>query len=129
MLRKNRSLVERIGIAVALFLAACALHFVWNSPWLVELVRGLSVTDLLPYLIIKGLPALVLLSMLDGFARRREVVWFDDALRTEGALVPPDDLAVVIACTADPGAPDVEMYVPMFERPAPRWTPPPRWPS
>jgi hypothetical protein len=72
-----------------------AFHSFWNSPLLNDMVKGDGFSDAVPLYIVKGLPGLLLVSTLVWFARRREVVWFDDALRTEAALVPSDDLTAL----------------------------------
>lgn len=95
VIHKNQGLPKRIAVAIGLYLVAIAFHFAWNSPWLQDVDSGSGFTDLVLNLVAKGLPALVLLIALYWFARRREVVWFDDALSTQVDLVPPDDLAAL----------------------------------
>jgi RsiW-degrading membrane proteinase PrsW (M82 family) len=89
VVRRDESSVRRLAVAGGLLLAACGLHFLWNSPWF----RVSSIDALLPKIVVAGVPALVLLVALVVFARNREVVWFEDVLQSETGLVRPEELA------------------------------------
>ena len=67
---------RRVGAVVLALLAAMTLHFIWNAPWL-EPRNELG--DAWIY-VVKGLPALILVVVLAGVARSREVEWFAPAL-------------------------------------------------
>jgi hypothetical protein len=78
-------------------MVAWVFHFVWNAPWWGRHTSGTLGVDDIPVFVLKGLPALLLLVGLWVMAHRREVVWFDDALRDEGDDVTPAERAAL--CT------------------------------
>lgn len=80
--QRRRSRRHRIAVAGVFALMAWAAHFIWNSPWL-ESLMGRSVGWFVLVLIIKGLPFLVFLAILAGFARRRERQAFDRLIAAE----------------------------------------------
>jgi RsiW-degrading membrane proteinase PrsW (M82 family) len=87
-LRKDVSRIRRGLVLATLFMAAWVLHFLWNAPFF-QPERGSSFRfENLPVYVAKGLPALALVAVLYLFARRREVVWFADALRGEPDVEP-----------------------------------------
>jgi protease PrsW len=91
VVRREASLARRVAVAGGLFAAAWGLHFLWNSPWF----RVSTIGALVPKIVVAGLPALLLLAVLVVFARRREVVWFDDVLQGEAELVRPEELVAL----------------------------------
>jgi hypothetical protein len=93
--RTDRSLANRWAVAIGLLAIAWVFHFVWNAPWWGRHTSGTLGLDDVPVFVLKGLPALVLLFGLWVMAHRREVVWFDDALRAETAYVTPDECAAL----------------------------------
>jgi RsiW-degrading membrane proteinase PrsW (M82 family) len=78
---------RRLLVAVGLFGAAVAGHFLWNSP-LLNFYPG-TVEDVGDWLriplaaAIKGLPLLVVVIVLVKLAHRRERMWLEAALRSE----------------------------------------------
>jgi RsiW-degrading membrane proteinase PrsW (M82 family) len=88
----KRSLSRRVLVPAALFATAWLLHFLWNTPWWSEVDPGSLGIDDLPIFLVKGLPALFLVLALWQMAHRREVVWFEAALRDESADVTPEEL-------------------------------------
>ena len=78
---------RRLAVAIGLFIAAVAGHFLWNSP-LLDFFPG-SVDDVGDWLRIplaaaaKGAPLLLVVVVLVRLARRRERMWLEVALRSE----------------------------------------------
>ena len=93
--RTDRSLAHRWAVAIGLLIVAWLFHFVWNAPWWGRHTSGTLGVDDIPVFVVKGLPALLLLVGLWVMAHRREVVWFDDALRDEDADVTPEERAAL----------------------------------
>jgi RsiW-degrading membrane proteinase PrsW (M82 family) len=86
---------RRLLVAVGLYAAAVATHFVWNSPLLEDLLgSNPGPTDWLIYGTVKGLPFLILLAVLVRIAIRREQRWVRESLTEEVAsgLVTPQEL-------------------------------------
>src|SRR3954463_12552897 len=76
------SLPRRAAVAVAGFAAAWSLHFLWNSPLLVDTTDWRLV-------VVKGLPALLLLLALLQRAQRADSGVFLPALPAVGSSPPP----------------------------------------
>ena len=78
---------RRLAVAVALFAAGVAGHFLWNSPLLNFFPsRVEDVGDWLRIPLaaaVKGLPLLAVVLVLVSLARRRERTWLEAALRSE----------------------------------------------
>ena len=78
---------RRLAVAIELFVAAVAGHFLWNSP-LLSFFPG-SVDDVGDWLriplaaAVKGAPLLLVVVVLVRLARRRERMWLEVALRSE----------------------------------------------
>ena len=78
---------RRLAVAIGLFAAAVAGHFLWNSP-LLDFFPG-SVDDVGDWLriplaaAVKGAPLLLVVVVLVRLARRRERMWLEVALRSE----------------------------------------------
>ena len=78
---------RRLAVAIGLFVAAVAGHFLWNSP-LLDFFPG-SVDDVGDWLriplaaFVKGAPLLLVVVVLVRLARRRERMWLEVALRSE----------------------------------------------
>jgi protease PrsW len=86
--RHDRSHAHRIAVAVLLFLAAWSLHFLWNSPLIIE---SLPIDAAILALPLKGLPTLVLVLVLARVERRREATWFAAVVAEEvprGVITP-----------------------------------------
>jgi RsiW-degrading membrane proteinase PrsW (M82 family) len=88
----DRSKTTRLAVAVGLFLSASMLHFFWNTPWWGRNNPGSLSSDDIPVFLIKGIPAFVLVLVLWGMARRRDVAWFQAALGNERSVVKEDEL-------------------------------------
>jgi RsiW-degrading membrane proteinase PrsW (M82 family) len=86
------SKVRRAVVASLAFAFAWLLHFLWNAPFFQPSAASrLAVKDLAIY-IGKGLPALAIVIVVFVMARRREVAWFDDALRQEPSCASEDEV-------------------------------------
>jgi len=78
---------RRLAVAIGLFVAAVAGHFLWNSP-LLDFFPG-SVDDVGDWLriplaaFVKGAPLLLVVVVLVRLSRRRERMWLEVALRSE----------------------------------------------
>jgi RsiW-degrading membrane proteinase PrsW (M82 family) len=92
---------RRILVAVGLYAAGVAAHFVWNSPLLNELLgTDPGPVTWITWAAIKGLPFLILLAVIVRLAIRREQRWVREALAddvaagyvTPGELESLDDL-------------------------------------
>jgi hypothetical protein len=90
---EDRSRTRRVAVLLGLFATAWILHFLWNTPWWGRRNPGSLGFDDVPIFVVKGIPALLLVLTLWLMARRREVVWFEAALRDERADVTADELA------------------------------------
>ena len=105
--RGEATLGRRLAVAVGLFAAAVAAHFLWNSPWLNYFPSRLDdVGDWLQIPLgaaIKGLPLLLFVLVLVRLAHRRERMWLEAALRSEA-----DSPALTSERAADPGRPGRE---------------------
>ncbi len=80
--QRSRPLVRRTGVLIGCSFLAWAAHFVWNSPWM-ESLMARGAYGFVGALVIKGLPFLILLSMLVIFARKREKRVFGCLMRPE----------------------------------------------
>lgn len=80
--RRGASRRRRAAVAVLFALLAWAAHFVWNSPWL-ESLMGRGGGSFVLAIAIKGLPFVLFLTILAGFARRRERKAFDRLVASE----------------------------------------------
>ena len=96
----------RLAVALGLFAAAVAAHFLWNSPWLNYFPSTLD--DLGDWLqiplgaTIKGLPLLLFVVVLVRLAHRRERMWLEAALRSETDS--PALTSAELRLLVDPGA-------------------------
>ncbi|MFC0526169.1 PrsW family intramembrane metalloprotease [Phytohabitans kaempferiae] len=86
LVRTDRTLRFRIGVAVACFLGAWACHFVWNSP-LLTVEAGDNGYLLIAVLLTKGIPPLLAILLLVRTARHREADYYTQQL---AALDDPD---------------------------------------
>jgi hypothetical protein len=93
IVRTDRSLLQRwLGLAVGFFLA-WAVHFIWNSPLLMDGL-GRGGWGVLTGLLLKGIPALGMVMALLWVARHREANYYisylvqlrDPKVATEGEL-------------------------------------------
>ncbi len=95
--RRDRPMAARIGVAVGLFAFAWTMHFLWDSPILVD--WGSS-SNLAFYstILLKGAPALVVLLLILRWGRHHErTVWstfVEDSI--DPSLVPVDDRAALL---------------------------------
>ncbi|CAN5848205.1 PrsW family intramembrane metalloprotease [soil metagenome] len=71
MFHKEKSRVARLAVAVSCFAMAWAMHFVWNSPWL-ENVLNDGYGEMAALLAIKGIPAMVAVALFWHVAARED---------------------------------------------------------
>jgi protease PrsW len=77
---------RRVLVAVLLYAAGVAAHFVWNSPLLDEILgNNPGPTDWILWAAVKGLPFLILLGVIVRLAMRREQRWVREALAADVA--------------------------------------------
>jgi RsiW-degrading membrane proteinase PrsW (M82 family) len=77
---------RRVLVAVLLYAAGVAAHFVWNSPLLDGILgNDPGPTEWIAWAAVKGLPFLILLGVLVRLAMRREQRWVRDALAEDVA--------------------------------------------
>jgi RsiW-degrading membrane proteinase PrsW (M82 family) len=77
---------RRVLVAVLLYAAGVAAHFVWNSPLLDGILGdNPGPTEWIAWAAVKGLPFLILLGVLVRLAMRREQRWVRDALAEDVA--------------------------------------------
>ena len=85
----RRTRLVRYGVAVLCFVAAWALHFLWNSPLPGWLPKGLAFFAVYG----KGVLILVFFLILYGIAARREWHWFTEIMADEPEdVITPDEL-------------------------------------
>lgn len=84
IVRRNRPMWTRVGIAVAVFMAAVVLHALWNSP-LMRDGFGLGTPGIFIGVLVKGLPAIILAAWLlrrffvqEVALRRRLITEYDN---------------------------------------------------
>jgi len=96
VVRGDRRLRHRIGVALLAVFAAWAAHVLWNSPLLADSV-GDGGLALLVVLLVKGLPPLMLLLLLVRRAHDQEADYYTALLATaeDPRLVTPAELAVL----------------------------------
>lgn len=86
---------RRLLVAIGLYAAGVAAHFVWNSP-LLEGILGSDPgpTEWIVWATVKGLPFLVLLGVVVRIAMRREQRWVRESLAEDVAagVVTPQEL-------------------------------------
>ena len=96
VVRRDRRLHHRAGVALLAVFAALAAHVLWNSPLFANSV-GNDDLALLLVLLVKGLPPLMLLLLLVSRSYAREADYYIAQLATAGdpTLVTPAELAVL----------------------------------
>ncbi len=96
MVRRERSLRARVGVAVLAFLGAWTLHFFWNSPLLAD-GFGMGVVGLVGALLLKGIPGFVAVMLLLRVARRHEAGYYLGRLNgIEPILVAPEEMDALV---------------------------------
>jgi hypothetical protein len=83
LVRTDRTMRFRIGVAVACFLGAWGCHFVWNSP-LLTVEAGANGYALIAVLLAKGIPPLLAILLLVRAARHREADYYTQQLASLG---------------------------------------------
>jgi protease PrsW len=91
VVRRNRPMWRRIGVALLCWLGAWACHFVWDSPWLTD-GFGYGVGGVLLAILIKGTPALVLIWLLLRAASGSEADFYLAELAGDPEIATPDEL-------------------------------------
>jgi hypothetical protein len=94
--RRTASWARRAGVFALFIVLSWTAHFVWNSPWLDSLAQG-SAGSFVLTLVVKGLPFLILLTLLGIFARRRESQVFARLMAEEvgGEVVTQDEFQML----------------------------------
>jgi protease PrsW len=80
VVRRNRSMNRRLGVALCAVAGAVLFHFVWNSPWLMD-GFGYGGSGVLVALLVKGIPALIMIGLLVRAARGSEADFYLGALQ------------------------------------------------
>ncbi|MEU4243798.1 PrsW family intramembrane metalloprotease [Actinoplanes sp. NPDC026619] len=83
VVRRDRGLARRVGVAALALLGAWASHALWNSPLLSDGL-GNGAVALLAVLVLKGLPPLLLILWLVRLAHDREADYYVARLATLG---------------------------------------------
>jgi RsiW-degrading membrane proteinase PrsW (M82 family) len=96
VLRRDRSLAHRVGVAALAVLGAWTAHMIWNSPLLGD-GPGNGTPALLAVLLLKGLPPLVLILLLVRRVHDREADYYVGQLATvrDPELITASELAVL----------------------------------
>jgi protease PrsW len=63
VIRRNRPMWRRLGVAILCVFGAWAFHFLWNSPWFSDGL-GFGGFDVLLAILVKGIPALFMILLL-----------------------------------------------------------------
>ncbi|GAA4217286.1 PrsW family intramembrane metalloprotease [Actinocatenispora rupis] len=96
VVREERPLRVRVGVAVLAYLGAWTLHFVWNSPLLGD-GFGIGVAGLIGALLLKGIPGFVAVLLLLHVARRHEAGYYLGRLNgIEPVLVAPEEMDALV---------------------------------
>jgi protease PrsW len=95
--RRDRSMTARVGVAVGLFASAWMMHFLWDSPILVDWGEKSSLA-FYTTILLKGLPALVMLLAVVRWGRRHERTFWNEFVEhdIDPSLVPADDRASLL---------------------------------
>lgn len=83
--RREKPPALRAAVFFLLYAAACAAHFVWNSPWFESMVSEDNIGSFVGYAFVKGIPFLAFLTVLVLIARRREAEAFSRLVASEVA--------------------------------------------
>jgi protease PrsW len=94
VVRRNRSLGRRIMVAVACVLGAWLCHFVWNSPLLAD-GFGYGGLGVLLALLVKGIPALLMILLLVRAASGQEADYYLAELDGDPDVATPSELAAL----------------------------------
>ncbi|MET0422226.1 MAG: PrsW family intramembrane metalloprotease, partial [Actinoplanes sp.] len=96
VVRRDRGLGHRVGVAALALLGAWASHVLWNSP-LFNDGLGNGALALLAVLLLKGLPPLLLILLLVRHVHDREADFYVGRLATlrDPELITPGELAVL----------------------------------
>ncbi len=81
-------------VALGAVAGAWLFHFVWNSPWLAD-GFGYGATGVLAALLIKGIPALLMILLLVRHFGRREADYYVDLLRGDPDAATTRELAAL----------------------------------
>ncbi len=98
LVRRDRALLLRVGVAAALFSAAWGFHFLWNSPILDDGI-GYGIAGLPAVLLIKGIPALIVAITLIVAAERREASYYAGILAAlaDPRIATPEEIAALVS--------------------------------
>jgi RsiW-degrading membrane proteinase PrsW (M82 family) len=95
-LRRDRRGWQRIAVALAALAGAWLFHFGWNSPLLAD-GFGYGAPGVLAALLLKGIPALLLIALLIRDAGRREAAYYLDKLVGDPRVATPSELVALKA--------------------------------
>jgi RsiW-degrading membrane proteinase PrsW (M82 family) len=86
---------RRLLVAIGLYVAGVAAHFVWNSPLLNDVLgNDPDAVTWIMWAALKGLPFLILLAVIVRLAQRREMRWVREAVapEVEAGYITPAEL-------------------------------------
>lgn len=86
---------RRLLVAIGLYVAGVAAHFIWNSPLLNDVLgNDPDAATWILWAAMKGLPFLILLAVIVRVAQRREMRWVRDAVapEVEAGYITPAEL-------------------------------------
>jgi RsiW-degrading membrane proteinase PrsW (M82 family) len=91
VIRRDRPMWQRVGIAFLSWLGAWACHFVWDSPWLTD-GFGYGVGGVLLAILIKGAPALIMIWLLVRAASGSEADFYLAELAGDSLIATPGEM-------------------------------------
>jgi protease PrsW len=94
VVRRDRSFGRRLSVALGCLLGAWAFHFVWNSPWLDD-GFGYGPLGVLAALLVKGLPALLMILLLVRAASGSEADFYLAELLGDPPVATSKELAAL----------------------------------
>jgi protease PrsW len=94
VVRRNRSFWRRLSVAFGCLLGAWAFHFLWNSPWLGD-GFGYGPLGVLAALLVKGVPALLMILLLVRAASGSEADFYLAELVDDPEVATPKELAAL----------------------------------
>jgi protease PrsW len=97
LVRRDRPFGVRVGVAVALFSVAWGFHFLWNSPLLDG--SGYGIVGLVGVLLLKGIPALLVGTVLIVSAEQREADYYAAMLAAlaDPRMATPDEIRALVS--------------------------------
>jgi RsiW-degrading membrane proteinase PrsW (M82 family) len=98
LVRNDRPLWVRWGVAIVLFETAWGFHFLWNSPLLAD-GFGYGVLGIVAAMLLKGVPALIVGAILIIAAERREADYYGALLAglADTRMATRDEIAALVS--------------------------------